>query len=369
MKKIAKMSLVAAMAISSLTVASAADLTEAIKGVKISGSLQYTMEKTSNDSYADTSSEAQHDIDIALKAVIPVNDMITATVAISETQDDDNDAAVDADNLGGLKVDNLYFTYSNDKLTSNFGLISAPLTDGIRADGVDVSYDFGVLTAKAGYLYSTELGSDEVAFVGIDGSAGPVSYYATYATVLDADTSNNVNGTASINDADALSLGLSGNIKMVSLSADYASRGGFDSTNTLDTQTQYKIAASADLGVVSVGLSFAKNGKHGGKTQLDGTDTGITTIDIADLELHAASGKSSAIQFDISGNINEKNKLAFSYADLNEKAANADKDAYKITYTYMMSKNFALSANYESTDLESASDDFSELTLGAKYTF
>lgn len=398
MKKIAKMSLVAAMAISGLTSASAVDLTEAIKGVKVSGFVEYRAEKTTN-TYSNNDSEMQHDLDIRFQAVIPVNDNITATIRFDESSDEDKDSAVygtytaadvtAADtakpgqtavvlgenkkkttldsNSKKLDVDRAYFTYKNDGLAVNFGLMGDILTDGGQGDGITVSKNFGSVAVGAGYFYTTSsTNADEVAYVKVSGSIDPVSYYATYATVLDSDSNNNTNGTSDDNKANFLHLGVSGNIAMVSVALDYSSKTGLD--GTAQDENQYKISLGTSLGMVDLGLEYAANDKDGGSTMIDGTDVAATEISIGDLELHQ-EGDASAFLVSVKANINAQNSVQLRYASSDNEAAKSDIDVIRVNYNYMMSKNFKLYAEYTVNDDEAETDKRTDYVLGAKYTF
>ena len=371
MKKIAKMSLVAAMAISGLTSASAVDLTEAIKGVKVSGFVSYTMEKVNNSEKATADSDGQHDIDVRIQAVIPVNDMITATLRLDESEDDDATAGSLT-----LDLDRAYFTYTNSMFTSSFGLMTAPLTDGANADGITISKNFGPVALTAGYAYSngasrihgsalnggTKVASktDDLAWISVNGSIDPVSYYATYLTQMSTEETTK-------NDANYLHLGVSGNIEMISLGLDYAQRTGLD--NGTKDSNQIKVSVGADLGMVNLGLAYAANDKDGGQTTVGEDDTAATNISVAGIELQEHDD-ASAIQADISFDINATNNVKLTYVSLDQgdKTEN-DMNAYKITYTNKMSSNFKVYANFESTDEDNVNNDKSELTLGAVYSF
>ena len=379
MKKIAKMSLVAAMAISGLTSASAVDLTEAIKGVNISGKVEYRAEKVTKfdvDVSGDKEkfkSEMQHDIDLELKVVIPVNDMVKATLRIVEVSDEDKDDGQLNSTAKTLKADRIFFTYTKDSFVSNFGLIDTPLTDGVEADGINASYDFGVAQVKAGYLYTTGMGSDEVAFIGVNGSIDPVSYYATYATILDSKTNKNINGSTGDQDANALHLGVSANVGIVSLALDYSQKTGLDATGATGTdenQKQYKLSVGADFGMVSASLDYAKNGKNGGSTLLDNSDAAASEISIGAIELHGL-GNAYAYLLTVQGDINAQNSLKARYAVAKVKNTDGKIKVLRLNYNYAMSKNFNLYSEYtmnkvSASNITLKSNDY---VLGAKYTF
>ena len=153
---------------------------------------------------------------------------------------------------------------------------------------------------------------------------------------------------------------------MISLGLDYAQKTGIDGSND---ENQFKVSIGADLGAVSLGLAYAANDKDGGETTVGSDDTAASNITVAGIELqdHADA---SAIQADISFDINATNNVKLTYVALDQDLVNTnDMTAYKLTYTNKMSSNFSVYANYELTDTDNTVNDMSELTLGAKYSF
>ncbi len=368
MKKFAKMSLVAAIAVAGLTsTATAGSLEEAIKGVNISGFVEYRLEKSLNVASTDRASEAKSDLDIRLQAVVPVNDMISATIRFDESFDEDTD------NSGALRsasrtldVDRAYFTYMNDGLSATFGLIGTPLTDGSQSDGMTVSKSFGDVSLTAGYLYtSASVAGDDIYFASIAGKAGVVSYDATFAALDDADALDG-NANAETHEANFLDAGISGKMDVVSLKARYSSKTGVTSGNM--DQKQWLVSASATLGAVNLSATYAANGKDGGATLIDGSDAGSTEITMGALELHG-EGDAQAILLDASVAVGAKGTARLRYASMSDDdTANNDLDVIRANYYYQMSSNFKGYLEYTSNDRE-GTNKASDYVIGAKYSF
>jgi len=372
MKKFAKMSLVAAIAVAGLTsTATAGSLEEAIKGVNISGSVQYTMEKDVQKSDGNDS-EAQHDIDVSITAVVPVNDMVTATLRLDEANDDDTDAdsqGATAKNSGSLNLDldRAFFTYNNNGLTASFGLMSAPASIDQQGDGVTVAKTINDITLSAGYFYNTGMDTDEVYYAGIDGAVSGVTYGASYH-VKDNSSSSNNDGTATDTGADMLIASLSTTIENISLAVNYTARDS--DISTTDKQTQFKLTAGTTVGPVALEAIYGVNGKNGGQSTFDDSDTAASTISIGDLVLND-EGDASA--FVISGSIavGEKGTAKLTYATTDNDAASTDMDVIVAKYTYAMSSNFSTWIQYEVNKDETTTvdSDHKEFVLGAKYSF
>ncbi|RDX35397.1 porin [Arcobacter sp. HD9-500m-PIT-SAG03] len=373
MKKFAKMSLVAAFAVAGLTsTASAGSLEEAIKGVNISGTVSYRAEKTVQKNDGDDS-EAQHDIDVSLTAVVPVNDNITATLVIDENNDDDSDKTLDSDGNQTtakdsshlqMDIDKVYFTYNNSGLTAKFGLMSAPYTDG-DGDGVEVAKTLGDHTLSAGYFYNTNMDTDEVYYIGAAGTVGMVSYDAKYAVKDDSSASNN-DGTATDTGSKSFHGSVSGTVENIALAAYYGMKD--DALSTAKKQTQYKLTASTTVGGVTLGAEFAQNGKDGGDTVFAGNDIAASEISIGALELHG-EGDASAILVSAAVAVGEKGTAKVRYAKSNAKTANTDIKVLRVNYDYAMSSNFALGLEYTRNDDDAATDKASDYVVSAKYSF
>ena len=94
MKKIAKLSLVAAVAVAGLTNVNAASLEEAIKGVDISGQFRYRFQekKVENEVSPVNNNETGSDVEIEVTAKVPVTENVTAVIKIDNANNDDDDS-------------------------------------------------------------------------------------------------------------------------------------------------------------------------------------------------------------------------------------------------------------------------------------
>ena len=375
MKKFAKMSLVAAIAVAGLTsTATAGSLEEAIKGVNISGFVEYRAEKAVQ-SGSDVASEMKHDIDIRLQAVVPVNDMVTATIRFDESQDEDNDSlvggttnatSINASSLD-LQVDRAFFTYMNNGLSVSGGLMGAVLTDGGQADGFSVSKTFNGVSLSAGYQYTSSpsvIAADDVTWVAASGTAANIAYNVTYATVVDSASADTL-GTDLDGSANALHAGVSTTVEGISLSANYGSRTDMA---TMADQTQWKIGASTTVSGVTLGAEYAKNNQDGGETMLDGSDVAGSEISIGALEL-SKEGDASAFLLSAAVAVGEKGTAKLRYASSTSDVANSDRTVIRANYDYQMSSNFKAYLEYTVNDLDSDTEKASDYVVGAKYTF
>jgi len=365
MKNTIKMSLVAAIAVAGLSSnASAKSLEEAIKGTDISGSISYTMEKLGK-----STEEAQHDIDIRATLKSTINDNITSTIRFDEKNDDDTDnynikddngttstTTTQSSNSVLMEIDRAYFTYANDGLTSSFGLIGAPLTDGGQGDGINVSKSFGTVTAVAGYLYNSgATNTQDVAFLGAVGSAGTVGYNLTYASLMESDAD------AASNSGSFLHANVNTSIAMAKINFDYSSATGDAFT---DDQSQMKLSANVPLGAVTLDVAYAVNGSDGGETMIDGSEVAKSNIEMGATDLSSATD-ASAMYIAASTKI-ANGTATLAYTAISSDIAVEEEKTMKLNYTMPVSSNFKVFANYEDYDL-SANE--SEITLGAKYSF
>ncbi len=377
MKNTIKMSLVAAVAVAGLSSnASAKSLEEAIKGTDISGSISYTMEKLGK-----STEEAQHDIDIRATLKSTINDNITSTIRFDENNDDDQDdkakSGVDANGDSystdedkassqgsssvNIEIDRAFFTYKNADLTSNFGLIGAPLTDGGQGDGINVSKSFDNVTAVGGYMYNTGAkNTQDVAFLGAVGSAGTVGYNLTYASLMESDAD------AALKSASFIHANLNAKVAMATINFDY-STAAYDDAAIKD-QSQMKLSANVPLGAVTLDVAYAVNGSDGGSTMIDQSAWAKSNIDIGDndtLDLSDATD-ASAMYIAASTKIGSGTATLAYAAISSDTATDTEDKTIHANYTMAMSSNFKVFANYESYDLN---DKESEITLGAKYSF
>ena len=244
MKKIAKISLVAAVAVAGLTTANAQPLEQAIKGVEVSGSVVYRYNDYNNDTnYAvegknrtlasdnggkvdtdgnnteggayngtstknnGTNSNSDNNYKVGLNVAAPVNDFVKVnTRFLVANADGDFAGALDTQGGGDSNVDvelsNAYFGFTGIKNTTvNAGKqgLTTPWTVATQVDGNEQTgtgllalSTLGNVTLAGAYFNQTNLhtsgnlagtanGSKDIATVGTIVAVGPVTLDAWYA--------------------------------------------------------------------------------------------------------------------------------------------------------------------------------------------
>lgn len=297
MKKFAKLSLVAAVAVAGFTSANAGSLEEAIKNVDISGQFRYRMEERSGDV---TTHDSKTDVEVEVTAKVPVTDSVTAVFKI-----DYGTAQSDGDNTkGSFNLEDYYFSYVNGGLTTTFGQQNVPgrMTDGAQGDGLVALYNFGSVTVgAASFMDVTAVdannGSDRnLNSVIAMGSIGPVSLVGQYANLDNVADAYNLKADikagpvmagleytdldldsefASANNGDRSTLKayVSGSVSIVSAKLTYAATGD-NGSGSLDNQLKQNIETpsefllwnlgtgfNADMDVIALDLSFALSDK------------------------------------------------------------------------------------------------------------
>ena len=188
MNKLVKMSLVAAVAVSTLN---AGALEEAIKGVNVSGAISIGF--NNYDQQTGTATSVKHnetEYDFYIKATVPVNDNITYTAS---AENDYNaqvggytiTAARPIVNVSGVQevertlyLKESYFTYANGGVTVMAGKqgVKTPWTSSVRGSGLVGMYNAGPVTVAAAHFENvTLLPTDSVSAAAVIGSFGGVN--------------------------------------------------------------------------------------------------------------------------------------------------------------------------------------------------
>jgi hypothetical protein len=371
MKKIAKLSLVAAVAVAGMTSASAASLEEAIKGVDVSGQFRYRANDMSDKTgTATTAGEQGTDVEIEVGVKVPVNDNVTAVFKIDNANDD-----TDAVAKGGVTIEDYYFSYANGPLTVNFGQQNIPgrMTDGAQGDGIVALYNLGNFTVGAAGFLTNSVGTGVTATAtsGLDidaqdvtsviamGNVGPVSLLGQYADVKDT--------------LDAYNLKADVSIDMIKAGAEYTEVDVDSDSNEYETTKAY---ISGAMGIVSAKVSYAKTGDNGsgsidsfgGKTITSGFSTetpsefllwNVGTAGRADFDVWA---------IDASVKVTDKISVRAAYAD-GEQGTGANNDVTETLgqISYKMSKNLNTYVRY--ADVEDQGADYTRGRVEVRYTF
>lgn len=391
MKKIAKLSLVAAVAVAGLTTANAQPLEEAIKNVDVSGSVVYRYNEIKNDTTNDETTGNKNHYKVAMNLSSKVNEDVKFNSRFIVGGADSGFAALDSSDTSDQNVDvtlsNAYFGYTGiANTTVNVGKqgLTTPWTVAVDSDGNEQTgtgalalSTVGPVTLAAGYFNQTNLGSSggmltdgtNVSFID-NNSDGDYTFGTDDALALSS------NG--SIGSLDIATVGAIATFEPVTLDAWYLDMQDTFDTYTIgakaatdvsgiklgadarwaslkidgdnDKNTIAKIALTADAGLVDAKVAYAKTGKDGGLTALDADAT--TTLlgwNLTALNKTDADYWQAVLGFDILSNLN----LSANYGNLEyEGADDADVDTtveeeeIYAQLLYKMSKNLNTYVRY-----------------------
>ncbi len=400
MKKIAKLSLVAAVAVAGLTTANAQPLEEAIKNVDVSGSVVYRYNDYNNSLPSQTNPTAPNtnNYKVALNLSSKVNEDVkfNSRFVVGQPSNtgtgDAGFATLNSDSDGdqnvGVELTHAYFGYTGiQNTTVNVGKqgLTTPWTVAIDSDGNEQTgtgilalSTMGPVTLAGAYFNQTNLNNSAVdlngsgtAGTGLDGSAdiatvgaiatlGPVTADAWFLDMKDVFDTYTVGAKAAF-DVEGIKLGA--DARWVSLDLD-----NDDTDNTLA-----KIVLTADAGLVDAKVAYATTDKEGGLTALDADATNtllgwnLTILNKADADYWQA-----VLGFDILSNLN----LSANYGNVQYVSGVNDMEDEEIygQLLYKMSKNLNTYVRYgtltkENTTANTTQTDGTVGRLQVEYTF
>ena len=358
MKKIAKLSLVAAVAVVGFTSANAQSLEEAIKGVETSGSVVYRYNDYNNDVGTGSSASTNY-YKVALNLSSKVNDDVKFNSRFLASDADDgglvglNTQSTGDDNVG-VELSNAYFGYTGiQNTTVNVGKqgLTTPWTVAIDSDsneqtgtGILAMSTLGPVTLAAAYFNQTNLddsgdinlvdGSEDIATVGAITTLGPVTFDAWYLDAQDVFDSYTFGALAKF-DVEGVKLGLDARHTALNL----------DGSNQPDNSLS-KITLTAKAGIVDAKLAYAMTDKDGGAVALD-TDA-VTSIQGWSVN---ANNKADAdfwqavVGVDVLSNLN----LSANYVNVDystSSTTDVEEEEIYAQLLYKMSKNFSTYVRY-----------------------
>ncbi|MCT7634825.1 major outer membrane protein [Aliarcobacter butzleri] len=401
MRKISKLSLVAAVAVAGFSTANAQPLEEAIKNVEVSGSVVYRYNDYNNDSNdavntAGKGSTTENNYKIALNLTSKVNDYVKFNSRFIVGGVDSGFATLESSSNGDTNVDvtlsNAYFALTAiPNTTVNVGKqgLTTPWTVAVDSDGNEQTgtgilalSTFGPVTAAAGYFNQTNLGKS--------GSGSPLLDAQDARAAVDYITGGGVvseNGSK-----DIVVGGLIADLSPVKLEAWYLDMADLFDTYTLSADSTFKFDGgkvglearyvsldldnadtdnataiailTGNLGIFNAKVAYAWTDKEGGLTALD-TDAkntllgwsinslgkrnadywqavlGVNVLD--NLNLSANYGN---IQYDVTGGEREEEEI---YAQLTYKMSK-NLNTYVRYGTYTRENNFGASNNKDLND-------------------
>ncbi|MDY0051500.1 MAG: major outer membrane protein [Aliarcobacter sp.] len=364
MKKIAKLSLVAAVAVAGLTTANAQPLEEAIKNVEVSGSVVYRYNDYNNDVVGgDLNDATSNNYKVAMNLSSKVNEDVkfnSRFVVGQPTATGTGDAGfatlnsgVNGDQNVGVELTNAYFGYTGlANTTVNVGKqgLTTPWTVAIDSDsneqtgtGILAMTTVGPVTFAGAYFNQTNLnnsgdvnvgnGSEDIATVGAIATLGPVTADAWYINLDEIMDSYTVGAKADL-DLSPVKLGV--DARYTSVDVD-----GIDTDNSLA-----KITFTAKAGIVDAKLAYAMTDEDGGLVALD--NDAVTSIQGWSVN---ANNKADADFWQAVVGVNALSNLNISANYVNvdySLSANTDREEEEIyaQLTYKMSKNLSSYVRY-----------------------
>lgn len=382
MKNTIKLSLATAMLAGLVSNATAAvNFEDAIKDVKLKGSLSYTMEKYLDKNGKDD--EAQHDIDVRVQADIPVADKYKFTVRIDEANDDDDDKnpndgdSTDKDSSAlELEADQVYVTYKDGAVKVKAGLqkvIAPRLHDSVNGDGFAVAYKASKdLTISGGYFYTTEKTStDEVFGVSANGKMSIVNYGLTYATIIDSDTSNGNDGTATDNGAKIIDITASTKIAGINLGAAFTTKS-YDDSSKADQELAV-LNIDGKFEGIKLAASYGKVASSGGEVSIDKDSDSEVNVLVDSISSNDLAG-ADIIYLMAKGKLSKTTSLKAEYITASsDYGTHKEATEYMITLTEKINKKLKMFAKYNAWETikqnNTVDDDRVRVTFGTKYSF
>ena len=386
MKKIAKLSLVAAVAVVGFTSANAAALEEAIKNVDISGTAVYRYDDRKSDLNA-VDSDTSNSYKIAVNLKTSLNDDLTfntRTIIGSGTTAPAKVGALagtnstsNADGEAAFALSQANFAYTGLANTTVIaGKQAVPSPFAVAADAADAENTGTGLTAVANagpvtvagtFLNQTNLEAikgQDVAGLGLMGDIGPVSLDAWYVDVLESSVADSGH--------QAYTLGAKAKVEMVNLTARY-SAVQHDALN-VDTESLAKIGASAKVGIFGFGVDYGQTNKVAANTT--GVSLEAATSADADTTLQGwklnleEKNDASLVKLNANVDVISGLNLAVNYVDLNIAANNSDASELYGQLTYKMGKNFMTYARYGQVSYDNVAETEQNMgRLHVQYTF
>ncbi len=327
MKKIAKMSLIAAVAVAGLTTTSSAtDLTESIKNTDLTGYMRYRY--TNGESTADQTNEYK----IVTNITSTVSENVKAKVKVVGLGTV-NDVAGDADPLFTIRQANFIINAAGATVIAGKQGLVTPFADADSQEGTGVIalYPVGPVTLAAGWYSSTDAESvydtagaagvansdgnltttngkndvtaidgvnikeNNIAAVAVIGAAGPVNYQLWYANINEDTVLSEVRDTSVVNTgigvennasntavdakagAKAWNLNLAGkfgpvNVELNMARVAYTLNATAKTMLAETTQKQNRLVVSGAVEGINLALGMVTTGKEGGEVTLGDED-------------------------------------------------------------------------------------------------
>lgn len=342
MKKIAKLSLVAAVAVAGLTTtSSAASLEEAIKGVDISGTATYRYDDRDKDS----SNYTKNSYKVAVNLKSKVNEDITfnsrTIIGAGNTEMAEfNTNAADSEAAFALTHANFAYTgLANTTIIAGKQAVPSPFAvsadsagDEDTGAGLTAVINAGAVTVAATYLNQTNLVTNgaDIAGLGLMGNVAGVALDAWYLDVQETSANNNGH--------QAYTIGAKTKIAPVSLYARY-SAVAHDAANT-DTESLWKVGAKAKVGIVGFGIDYGQTNKvNNYQTGVNLTGDADATVNLQGWALNLNKNDASLLKLNVNAQVSNTVNLSANYNTL--EVGSVDSKEYYGQASYKVNKNFS----------------------------
>ncbi|WP_323594031.1 major outer membrane protein [Aliarcobacter butzleri] len=320
MRKISKLSLVAAVAVAGFSTANAQPLEEAIKNVEVSGSVVYRYDNfdddkgTFNNGSGNESHSEKNNYKIGLNLTSKVNDYVKFNSRFLVANPDGNfagnglDAHKDSDSNPEVTLSHANFAFTgiqNTTVIAGKQGLATPYTVALDSDGNEQTgtgvlalSSVGPVTAGAGYFNQTNLdesgningtklvsnsgtnvknvaaisgtftagenlGSRDLYVGTLQADLSPVKLEAWYVDIADALDSYTLVAKADFKPSTDSKIGVEA--RYVSLTLDNGKKVGLDS----DDNAMYRLAVTGNLGIFNAKVSYTGTDKDGGITAFD----------------------------------------------------------------------------------------------------
>lgn len=382
MKKIAKLSLVAAVAVAGLTTANAQSLEDAIKNVETSGSVVYRYDNF-GDSEGNLPRTDLNRYKIGLNLSSKVNDYVKFnsrfivgqknTYDFANTNANSNQAT--GDGSADVSLSQAYFALTAiPNTTVNIGKqgLATPYTVAVdvagneqAGTGILALTTVGPVTGAAGYFNNQNIGAGVNSIPGVLGTT-----VNTVASTLGFENSSDLYVAALMGDLEGVklegwylgmqdsfnsfTLAANGNIQLaedakIGLEARYVNLKYDNDVATGDDRKNemFRLAADAKVNIVNARLAYTQTGKDGGLTAVDqdakNTSLGwaITTNGVPDAKYWQA-----ALGADILDNLNFTAHYGNLKTDLDNSGLDFKLQEVYGQLTYKMSKNLNTYVRY-----------------------
>ncbi len=377
MRKISKISLVAAVAVAGFSTANAQPLEQAIKDVEVSGSVVYRYDNYDNDKLSGVNDRTeQNQYKIGLNLSSKVNDYVKFNSRFIIGGADSGWAALNA-KRGGETAEDISGDANADVTLSNayFGLTAIPNTVvNIGKQGLTTPYTVAVdqngneqngtgilalttidaITAGAGYFNNSNLdisgnatpaidGASDIYVATLQGDLDFVKLEAWYLGVQDTLNSYTLAATGKIDLAENAKIGLEARYVNLKLDNDLRNLTIEDSDERKNDM--FRFAVDGKFDIVNASVAYTKTGKHGGLTATDqdakNTSLGwaLTSLGKQDADYWQAALGADILEnlnFTVHyGNLKAKEEAPFAIAN----ASDLKQEEVYGQLTYKMSKN------------------------------